>query len=98
MEQPSVFERHSTVLVVALIVLIVVSHTMAYRDEVSQTRYVDKPHSLCRLPDVDEEYRLIIQHRVTDGSLIEECVIVPRNQEESPATTMQRLLKRKRQI
>lgn len=90
-------ERHPAACAVALGALIVASHTMTFRDEVAtEIRYVERPHAGCRMPDPLTEVRVLIERRDDMGGLSQECVIVPRNREESPAATMQRLLNRKK--
>lgn len=82
---------------IALVVLIAMSHSMAYRDEVAaEIRYVERPYSGCRLPDPLVEYRITLEHQTAPGELISSCQIVPLNSNESPGATMQRLLNRKK--
>lgn len=49
--------------------------------------------SACRLPDLNTEYRVIIQ-TTTDHGLQETCSIEPRNPEEGRHKTIERLLRR----
>ena len=49
--------------------------------------------SACRLPDLNTEYRVIIQ-TTTDHGLQETCSIEPRNPEEGRRKTIERLLRR----
>ena len=48
----------------------------------------------CRLPDIETEYRIVIQERDRDGVLHETCSIEPRDPLEGRFKTLQRLLKR----
>ena len=90
--------RFPKLTIAVLIALVLGAHTMAYKDELAQSKavYIEKTYSLCRLPDVNDEYRMIIQHRIETGRLVEECIVVPRDPAESPAATMDRLLKRQK--
>lgn len=82
---------------IAIVVLVLFVHTMEYRLLVTaNTRYVERPYPGCRMPDPQTEYRVLIERRDDVGRLSQECVVIPLNPDESPAQTMQRLLKRDR--
>ena len=88
-------ERHPYAFLIAAGLLAALVQTMDYHDQ-AEIRYIEKPASLCRLPDVDSEYRVIIERRDDMGRVLQECHVVPRNLDESPGVTMKRLLDRKR--
>lgn len=88
-------ERHLAVGAVALIALVLLAHSTTFRDEVAaEIRYVERPYSGCRLPDPLLEYRITIEHQTAPGELVSSCYIAPFDGDESPAKTLQRLLKR----
>ena len=49
----------------------------------------------CRLPDIDTEYRVIIQYRDASGTLKETCSIEPRNLEKGRRAMMDHLMRRR---
>lgn len=57
--------------------------------------YVQPTTLDCRLPDVDTEYRIIIQSRDVPDQLLQTCSIEPRLADEGRRKTLERLLRRK---
>lgn len=57
--------------------------------------YVQPTTLDCRLPDVNTEYRIIIQSRNRPDQLLQTCSIEPRLGDEGRYKTLERLLKRK---